>query len=285
MVSSQICPWHIRSESSSQEELGLNETSQEPLSWLELNQFPLPRPRNFSHPNNYLNTNDRFGASIGSIQAADACIGPRERIWGGNKKASEPEIPCGTPPSIYESDGWNDDSDDGQWDLNERKLHDFFQECAPTDERLKELGKRWLNPELLRRRLLYCGPFTITFEQSSPVTRSGLRLFWFWSRGGQDIPSGKLVRKTHHELFELLQDEDWERFSGQLSRAWPKTFGSLITGKRRSPFFLWQRNAPPLGDGTRYICRQPVSSGPQPRLKALFHGSRVDLHPHEDVLW
>ncbi|CAJ2503755.1 Uu.00g111490.m01.CDS01 [Anthostomella pinea] len=152
------------------------------------------------------------------------------------------------------------------------KSHGFFLECAPTDDRLKELGKRWLIPEFLRRRLLYCGPFFIRFEEAESRNHLG---------GG----ASRLVTKNHHELSDSLYDGSSEGFAEQMGRAWPESFGSLITQHEQAPRFLWKCDAPHVDDNTEYVCRKSAMQGERQLLEVLFRGFKIYHGPSDDLLW
>ncbi|KAF3021964.1 hypothetical protein E8E14_010100 [Neopestalotiopsis sp. 37M] len=113
-------------------------------------------------------------------------------------------------------------------------LRDFFLQCAPTDERLEELGKRWLDRVLLRRRLFHCRPFNIMV---------------------QDNLKG-YAEKSNHELSDHLSDDNhWDKFAEQMSSAWPTSFGKLVPqddGEARQFLF----GAPYLDDDTIFACRK-----------------------------
>ncbi|KAI8944583.1 hypothetical protein F4801DRAFT_594826 [Xylaria longipes] len=168
--------------------------------------------------------------------------------------------------------------------IREEKLIDFFRECAPTEERLELLGKRWLSRPFLRRLLLYCGPFVISIQDPEAPTRP--KLFSFWPQQNQPRLTKKLVTIDHHDLFEYLhQDNNWKSFVSQMSEAWPTSFGSLVVEEGETSYFLWQSREPYGGTGTSYICRRSAPSGSQPLLEALFYGYNVYFHPANDMLW
>lgn len=169
--------------------------------------------------------------------------------------------------------------------LRRQELRDqFFKECAPTDERLKQLSDRWLNPSLLERRLLYCGPFVLMLEVPDILPRASSKLLTLPSARRNGHPT-KFVAKSHHELHEYLQDGERETFINQMFEAWPKTFGSLIEQESMPPCFFWRRGSPHLDDGTSYICRKSVYTDDPPLLEYLFHNVNVSLHPTDDMVW
>lgn len=152
-----------------------------------------------------------------------------------------------------------------------KESSEFFRDCALTEERLKQLGERWLDINLLQRLLLYCRPFVMTFEGSPSPT---------------DPNSKTLMTVEHPDLYEyLIQSGNWDSFYEQMSKAWPVTFGSFITIGRPTPIFLWQDTKPHLDNGTSYVCRKSEPNGPQPLLEELFCGTNIHLHPSDDMLW
>ncbi|KAI1113108.1 hypothetical protein F5Y14DRAFT_418900 [Nemania sp. NC0429] len=168
--------------------------------------------------------------------------------------------------------------------IREGQLNEFFRECAPTEERLELLGKRWLSRAFLRRLLLYCRPFVISIQYSEGPTRP--RIFSFWPWQNQPKITKKLVTLDHHDLLEYLyHDNNWKSFAKQVSEAWPTSFGSLVEEDGGSPYFLWQSREPYGGTGTSYICRRSAPGGSQPLLEALFYGYNVYFQPANDMLW
>ncbi|KAJ8132322.1 hypothetical protein O1611_g1305 [Lasiodiplodia mahajangana] len=167
----------------------------------------------------------------------------------------------------------------------EEKLIDFFRECAPTQERLELLGKRWLSRPFLRRLLLYCGPFVIAIEDMGTPIQP--KQFTLWPKQGQPKPTEKLITIDHHDLLDYLdQDNNWERFARQMSKAWPTSFGSLVEEDGNTPYFLWQAREPYGSTGTSYICRKVAPRSSQPLLEALFYGYNVYWEPtNNDALW
>ncbi|KAI1075727.1 hypothetical protein F5B20DRAFT_559174 [Whalleya microplaca] len=175
--------------------------------------------------------------------------------------------------------------------LYESTLSDMLvQQYAPTEERLKLLGSQWLNLQVLQKLLLYCKPFTIAFQEPEISTRSIFKSFSLWPRRIyppqiNQRQTMKLIRIDQLALFEYLsQDDNWNCFSSQVSRAWPTTFGRVIV-REGKPCFLWQLDALNLDTGTSYVCRRSVLNGDQPLLEGLFHGFDVYLHPSDDLLW
>lgn len=166
----------------------------------------------------------------------------------------------------------------------EEKLNKFFRECAPTEERLELLGRRWLSRNFLQGLLLYCRPFTISIQDPEAPTKP--KFLSFWPQRNQPRPTKKLVTIDHHDLFEYLHhDDNWDCFATQVSEAWPTSFGSLVEEEGNSPSFLWQAREPYGGTGTSYICRKSASSGSQPLLEALFYGYSVYFQPDYDMSW
>ncbi|KAI0483966.1 hypothetical protein GGR56DRAFT_1974 [Xylariaceae sp. FL0804] len=172
-------------------------------------------------------------------------------------------LPAGLAPP-KSNNPWGSLPDGAAADLEPRILDLKY---APTDEQLKELGQRWLRPDLLRKRLLYCKPFLIRYEVRS--------------RNGQTA----LVTRNHHELFDIIQEAEYGDFAWQMSRAWPETLGSLVPDVLHGERFLWLRHSPHPDDGTSYVCRK---AGPQNRhalLEHLFNEFSVYLEPNDNVLW
>ncbi|KAK9421753.1 hypothetical protein SUNI508_05354 [Seiridium unicorne] len=148
-------------------------------------------------------------------------------------------------------------------------LHKFFQEYAPSDKRLDELGKR---------------PFVIRYEE--PDAQAPWSDPAFHSQRSEVLYSTKYAMKSHHQLSEVIPEANhWKHFADQMSNAWPKSFGSLFTYEDQPPRFLWRTGTPPLDDGTNYICRKSTPSGDQSLLEVLFHGFNVHLVADDDVLW
>ncbi|KAF2973407.1 hypothetical protein GQX73_g4 [Xylaria multiplex] len=161
--------------------------------------------------------------------------------------------------------------------LIEEDFYTLFEDCVPTDERLKGLLQRWVNSKQLQRRLLYCRPFHIVFQE--PET-SGASL---WLRHSKERSLTKLVRKSHHELGELLQEGKSEGFTKQLSDAWPESFGSLINAEGQRRCFQWHPGVPRLDYGTYgtiVACRKSQADGSQDLLAV-----DTPLCPSDNMLW
>ncbi|KAI3332288.1 hypothetical protein HD806DRAFT_480005 [Xylariaceae sp. AK1471] len=158
-----------------------------------------------------------------------------------------------------------------------RKDPDFytlFEECVPTDERLKGLRQRWIDSSYLQQRLFYCRPFCIVFEE--PETS----LIALWSRDSKKKAPTKLVRRSHHELGEVLQEGKLENVANQLSAAWPDTFGLLISHEGQPQRFQWHLGVPQLDDGTVILCRKSVANASQHLLMV-----EVSLYPSDNMMW
>ncbi|KAI0875215.1 hypothetical protein GGS24DRAFT_456329 [Hypoxylon argillaceum] len=159
--------------------------------------------------------------------------------------------------------------------LIEEDFYTLFEDCVPTDERLKDLLQRWIDSSYLQRRLLYCRPFHIVLEE--PET--SVTALWRQWRPERNHTT-KLVRRSHHELSELLQEERSESFATQLSNAWPESFGSLVGAEGEPRRFQWHKGVPRLGDGTIIVCRKSVAGSRQELLTV-----DVSLRPSDNVIW
>ncbi|KAI0109494.1 hypothetical protein GGR51DRAFT_558187 [Nemania sp. FL0031] len=170
--------------------------------------------------------------------------------------------------------------------LIEEDFYTLFEDCVPTDDRLKDLRQKWINSNYLQRRLLYCRPFHIVFEEPETSLTS------IWPRNPESKRFTKLVRKSHHELSELLQEEKSESFTNQppnawlessakqLSRAWPDSFGSLISAEGEPRRFQWHKGIPRLDYGTAIVCRKSLAGSLQDLLTV-----DVSLRPSDNVIW
>ncbi|KAI8630555.1 hypothetical protein F5Y19DRAFT_49574 [Xylariaceae sp. FL1651] len=163
--------------------------------------------------------------------------------------------------------------------------HALFKECVPTKERLEALRMKWLNADLLGRRLLFCQPFTMAYEEPETSVRSIVKQLTFWPREQEERQSTRLVMKSQHALAELLQEGKLGSFASQLSNSWPGTFGLLIDQGRQPPHFQWNLGEPHLGDGTVFLCLKCVADGSQQALEALSHMVEVCLNPSDNMLW
>lgn len=102
----------------------------------------------------------------------------------------------------------------------------------------------------------------------------------------KDLQAAKGTAISHHELSELLLHVDkWRHFADQMSRAWPATFGSVVSHEEQPARFLWRNGAPHLDDGTSYVCRKAMPAGDQSLLEVLFHGFNVYHAAEDDTLW
>ncbi|GAP90278.1 hypothetical protein SAMD00023353_4600280 [Rosellinia necatrix] len=159
--------------------------------------------------------------------------------------------------------------------LVEEDFHTLFENCVPTDERLKDLLQRWVDGNSMQRRLLYCRPFHIVFEEPAD-SRTTL---WPWAP--RNKPPAKLVLRSHHELGELLlQRKKSESFARQLASSWPESFGKLVSAEGQPRHFQWHHGVPQLGDDTTIVCRK-VAEGANPDLLTVD----VSLRPSDNVLW
>jgi hypothetical protein len=167
---------------------------------------------------------------------------------------------------------------DGTIDRKSIRIEDdqyaLFEEYVPTDERLKGLRQRWIDIGYLQRRLLYCRPFYIVFEE--PETS----FIGLWPRNPKRKALTKLVRRSHHQLGELLQEGKLEDFLKQLSKAWPDTFGSRINPEGQPQRFQWHLGVPQLDDGTVILCRKSNADATQHLLMV-----EVSIHPSDNVIW
>lgn len=157
--------------------------------------------------------------------------------------------------------------------LIEEDFYTLFEGCVPTDERLRELRKRWIDRSQLQRRLLYCQPFYIVFEEEE-TSRTAL-----WPRRSKREPTTKLVQKSHHELSEFLQQGDSKGFVEQLLDAWPASFGQLTSVEGQPPHFRWQLGVPDA-DEALIICRKSLAGCNQNTFMM-----EVSLRPSDNVLW
>ncbi|KAJ8129953.1 hypothetical protein O1611_g3678 [Lasiodiplodia mahajangana] len=158
--------------------------------------------------------------------------------------------------------------------LIEEDFYTLFEDCIPTDERLKDLRQRWIDRSSLQRRLLYCQPFHIVFEEPEYSITS------LWPRRPESKNLTTLVRRSHHELGELLQEERSEGFVNQLSKAWPDSFGSLISAEGGPRRFQWHKDIPRLDHGTTVVCRKSLAGNRQDLLTI-----DVSLRPSDNVIW
>ncbi|KAI0444804.1 hypothetical protein F4803DRAFT_229831 [Xylaria telfairii] len=154
----------------------------------------------------------------------------------------------------------------------EEDFYTLFEGCVPTDERLRELRKRWIDRSQLQRRLLYCQPFHIVFEEEE-TSRTAL-----WLRRSKREPTTKLVQKSHHELSEFLQQGDSRGFVEQLLDAWPASFGQLTSAEGQPPHFRWQLGVPEA-DEALIICRKCLAGCSQDTFMM-----EVSLRPSDNVL-
>ncbi|KAI0459705.1 hypothetical protein F5B21DRAFT_253440 [Xylaria acuta] len=155
--------------------------------------------------------------------------------------------------------------------LIEEDFYTLFEDCVPTDERLRDLRQRWIDRSYLQRRLLYCRPFYIVFEEQE-TSRTAL-----WLRRSKGESTTKLVRKSHHELGEFLQEGNSESFAEQVLDAWPASFGQLISVQGQPRRFRWQLNVP-RADDALIICRKSLTEGDHRMME-------VSLRPSDNVLW
>ncbi|KAI0490100.1 hypothetical protein F4859DRAFT_179492 [Xylaria cf. heliscus] len=156
--------------------------------------------------------------------------------------------------------------------LIEEDFYTLFEDCVPTDERLRNLRQRWIDRSHLQRRLLYCRPFHIVFEEQQ-TSRTAL-----WARRSKGEPVTRLVRKSQHELGEFLQEENSESFAEQLLEAWPASFGQLISVEGQPQHFLWQLGAPQADDAL-IVCRKPLADNQDLLMVEVLLG------PSDNVLW
>ncbi|KAK9774093.1 hypothetical protein SCAR479_09207 [Seiridium cardinale] len=198
---------------------------------------------------------------IGFPQPTQSNLAPDPRNGNSNKTNAEPGTRSITEQSRMQKRSISARDADPRF---REALHELFQEYAPSDKRLDELGKRYEEPEAQT-------------PWSDPT---------FQSQRREVLQSTKYVIKSHHQLSEAISKVNhWKHFADQMSNAWPKSFGFLVTRQDRPPRFLWQPGTPHLDDGTNYICRKSTPGGDQSLLEVLFHGFNVHLVADDDVLW
>ncbi|KAJ2990807.1 hypothetical protein NUW58_g2771 [Xylaria curta] len=156
--------------------------------------------------------------------------------------------------------------------LIEKDFYTLFEDCVPTDKRLKELLQRWIDRSYLQQRLLYCRPFHIVFEEPG-ASKPAL-----WSRRLRSEPA-RLIRRSHDELRDLLHEGKPGGFPSQLLSAWPDNFGQLISDEGQPRHFQWRLSVPRVDD-ERIMCRHPSADE-----KQILFKSDVSLRPSDNVLW